>query len=503
MGRRVLITGVSGYWGTELARRLERSPEVEYIAGLDVRPPAADLERTEFIRADIRNPLISKLLPQTEVDTVVHCDVLLAPEPGKAPRAAPRHQRDRLAPAARGVREDGDRAHDRRARLGRDLRRRAERARVLHRGHGAALPAAHALPARRRRARELLRELSRAAIREVTVTMLRYQPTLGADDRLAAHALPAASRSSRCSSGFDPLLQFVHAEDAVGALEAAVRAAGARARERRRRGQHLAQPPAAPGGQGAAAGPGAAVRRRARRGRPARASRGCRRRRCRGCATALTIDCTRLIEEVGFRPRSTLEAVEDFVEELRGRRVLPGPARPRRRQSRRATARAGPHGRARDADRHAAQRERARRLRIDVERASRRAAAPRGRRSRAARRRRPSPMPRARRSTSSRCCASATRQGSDLPGALERRPVALPGSARDIADRAARRLRGDYAQDEWGFDEEFVEIVYPLFEFMYERWWRVTATGVDERARRTTARCSSPTTPACCRGTRR
>ena len=85
MGRRVLITGVSGFWGTELARRLERDPEFEYIAGLDVRPPAADLGRTEFIRADIRNPLLSKLLPQTEVDTVVHCDVLLVPEPGKAP----------------------------------------------------------------------------------------------------------------------------------------------------------------------------------------------------------------------------------------------------------------------------------------------------------------------------------------------------------------------------------------------------------------------------------
>ena len=47
------------------------------------RPPTS--QRTEFIRADIRNPLISKLLPQTEVDTVVHCDVLLVPEPGKAP----------------------------------------------------------------------------------------------------------------------------------------------------------------------------------------------------------------------------------------------------------------------------------------------------------------------------------------------------------------------------------------------------------------------------------
>src|ERR671935_1490373 len=84
MGRRVLITGVAGYWGSELARRLERSDEIEYIAGIDVRPPGADLERTEFIRADIRNPVIARLLPRTGADTVVHSDVLLAPEPGKA-----------------------------------------------------------------------------------------------------------------------------------------------------------------------------------------------------------------------------------------------------------------------------------------------------------------------------------------------------------------------------------------------------------------------------------
>ena len=37
----------------------------------------------------------------------------------------------------------------------------------------------------------------------------------------------------------------------------------------------------------------------------------------------LTIDCTRLVEEVGFRPRPTVQAVEDFVAEVRGRRVLP------------------------------------------------------------------------------------------------------------------------------------------------------------------------------------
>src|SRR4051812_11398696 len=39
------------------------------------------------------------------------------------------------------------------------------------------------------------------------------------------------------------------------------------------------------------------------------------------------------------------------------------------------------------------------------------------------------------------------------------------------------RLRGDYSEDEWGLDEGFAEAAYPLLEFMYERWWRVTATG--------------------------
>jgi 1-acyl-sn-glycerol-3-phosphate acyltransferase len=68
--------------------------------------------------------------------------------------------------------------------------------------------------------------------------------------------------------------------------------------------------------------------------------------------------------------------------------------------------------------------------------------------------------------------------GLDLPGAIERALIALPTGARDIFEQAGRRLRGDYAEDEWGFDEQFVELVYPLFELMYERWWRVKTAGV-------------------------
>src|ERR687884_1921333 len=78
-GRRILITGIASYLGTELARRLEQDPEVEYVAGLDTRKPKAALERTEFIEADIRNPVIAKLIAPTNVDTVVHNQIVRRP----------------------------------------------------------------------------------------------------------------------------------------------------------------------------------------------------------------------------------------------------------------------------------------------------------------------------------------------------------------------------------------------------------------------------------------
>ena len=38
-GRRILIAGVGTHWGTELALRLERDPDVEQVIGLDTTPP--------------------------------------------------------------------------------------------------------------------------------------------------------------------------------------------------------------------------------------------------------------------------------------------------------------------------------------------------------------------------------------------------------------------------------------------------------------------------------
>jgi 1-acyl-sn-glycerol-3-phosphate acyltransferase len=75
--------------------------------------------------------------------------------------------------------------------------------------------------------------------------------------------------------------------------------------------------------------------------------------------------------------------------------------------------------------------------------------------------------------------ADGLARGLDLAAALEGAAALLPTQARRTTERIAARLRGDYSQDEWGYDEEFVELVRPFLDLMYERWWRVQATGVE------------------------
>ena len=63
----------------QLAARLERDDRIEYIAGLDLREPEHRLERTEFVRADLRNPLVARIIDSTRVDTVVHLSLTAVP----------------------------------------------------------------------------------------------------------------------------------------------------------------------------------------------------------------------------------------------------------------------------------------------------------------------------------------------------------------------------------------------------------------------------------------
>lgn len=79
MGQVVLVTGVSRYLGGRMARILTDDPRIDRVIGVDVVPPRADIGRAEFVRADIRNPIIAKVIHAAEVDTVVHMGVIATP----------------------------------------------------------------------------------------------------------------------------------------------------------------------------------------------------------------------------------------------------------------------------------------------------------------------------------------------------------------------------------------------------------------------------------------
>jgi UDP-glucose 4-epimerase len=326
-GRRIVITGISGHWATELARRLERDPAVDFLAGIDTEPPSDHLERTEFIEADIRSPVLSRLLPSTRPDTVVHCGFLWYPAPGKPDRAL----------------------HDINVIGTLQLLAACERTETLEaivaRGSAAIYGCEGAAPlffteemARRyplntrfqRDVGELENYFDNFARRrpEVTCCMLRYQPEIGSDldtPLVRYLSLPVVPTQL----GFDPRLQFVHSSDATGALEAAVRnpvqgavnvaPSGAISLSHILR---LARKPTAPIphplfgpaltqlgrrlGLGGTYGDGV---------RLLRYGRG--------------VDNARLREDVGFEPAfDATGAVRDFVAKSQGRRLVavPGPA---------------------------------------------------------------------------------------------------------------------------------------------------------------------------------
>jgi 1-acyl-sn-glycerol-3-phosphate acyltransferase len=68
--------------------------------------------------------------------------------------------------------------------------------------------------------------------------------------------------------------------------------------------------------------------------------------------------------------------------------------------------------------------------------------------------------------------------GLDPPAAARAAAGALPVRLRNAVEAIAMRLRGEYHEDQWGFDEQFAEAVFPLFEFLYDVWWRVATEGI-------------------------
>jgi UDP-glucose 4-epimerase len=79
MAQVVMVTGVSRDAGARCARRLAADPDIDTVIGIDVVPPRAELGRVRVVRADIRNPIIAKVIAGEDVDTVVHTGMVATP----------------------------------------------------------------------------------------------------------------------------------------------------------------------------------------------------------------------------------------------------------------------------------------------------------------------------------------------------------------------------------------------------------------------------------------
>jgi UDP-glucose 4-epimerase len=220
--RRIVITGLSNFWGAELAARLAAEDDVEAIVGIDTRPPPAHLPAgVEFVEADVRSPELGSILRRAAADLVVHNDLVQFPEPGRPAK----HIHDinvigtlQLVAACDGLPT---------------LRALLVRGSATIYGSHPDAPAffteemARRYPLRTRFQRDVgeLENLFDTFARRhpgVTCTMLRMQPVIGVrlDTPITRmFRLPVVPTYL----GFDPRMQFVHEDDSVAAMLAAIR----------------------------------------------------------------------------------------------------------------------------------------------------------------------------------------------------------------------------------------------------------------------------------------
>lgn len=221
MGRRLLITGLSSFWGGRLALAFERDPDVEVIVGMDSENPVVPLERTEFVRTDDNYSILARLMKATQVDTVVHAGLVVDSSLMPDRRIHEKNVIGTMNLLAAAGAEDSK------------VRCLVVKSSALVYGASRTDPTwfkeetRRTAPARTRTERSLLEVESylRAFAEDnpaVSVCVLRCANVLG--DGLATSLSRALSMPAVPSIvGFDPQLQFVEQEDVVRSIEFVIR----------------------------------------------------------------------------------------------------------------------------------------------------------------------------------------------------------------------------------------------------------------------------------------
>jgi len=221
VARRVLVTGLSSFWGGKLAQALERDPSIETIIGVSPEDPTCELERTEYVRVGTQHALLRRIVQAAEIDTVVDSRLIVDSTTASA-RAA--HEANVIgtmnilaacsgpeSPVRKFVFKSS--AHY----YGCEQDDPAFFTERMQRPH----------PPQTRIERDIVEAEKAVASfaernRDLIVTTLRFVNGLGPDLRTGHTALLSLPVVPGIL-GFDPRYQFIHEDDIVGVLEHAVR----------------------------------------------------------------------------------------------------------------------------------------------------------------------------------------------------------------------------------------------------------------------------------------
>jgi UDP-glucose 4-epimerase len=220
-GRRVLITGLSTYWGGRLAQALERDEGVDVIVGVSADDPTCELTRTEYVRVGNQHALLARIVQAAAIDTVIDTR-LIVDSVAASPRAA--HENNVIGTmnilAACGGPDSPVRkvvfkssAHF----YGCERDDPAYFTEAMRRPHPPSTPLEKDVV-------EAERGVSAFAERNggVTVTVLRFANGLG-PDIVTSHSALLSLPAVLSILGFDPRYQFIHEDDISGVLEHAAR----------------------------------------------------------------------------------------------------------------------------------------------------------------------------------------------------------------------------------------------------------------------------------------